>query len=297
MSKLILVDGNAVMHRSFHALPALTTQFGEPINAVYGFVSMLLRVIQDFKPTHIAVAFDRPEPTFRKIDFEGYQSKRPEMDSTLASQFEKMQETLTAIGIPVYSKAGFEADDVIGTIATTAQVDEVIIVTGDKDILQLVNDKVKVYLPTKGMSEGKLHGEQEVKEKMGVTPIQIVDYKALVGDSSDNYPGVAGIGPKTALTLIEKYDTFENIYDHIEEVAESPKKKLLTNKDMGFLCKKLATIITDVDVDFNLDLCKKWKIDGDEVIELFGDYGFKTLTKRIKDVGKMFQNENQMTLL
>ncbi len=286
------------MHRSFHALPtSLTTSYGEPINAVYGFVSMLLRTIQDLKPTHIAVCFDRPEPTFRKKEFAGYQSKRPEMDITLSSQFEKMQDTLKAIGIPVYSKAGFEADDLIGTISKQAQVDEVIIVTGDKDILQLVDKKIKVYMPTKGMSEGKIHEEEDVKQKLGVTPKQIIDYKALIGDSSDNYPGVAGIGPKTAVSLIEKYQTLENIYDHISEVKESTSRRLLEGRKMGFMCKRLATIVTDVDVDFNLEQARKWKIDNPDVIDLFKDYSFKTLTKRVQDVGKLVQSDNQLTLL
>ncbi len=298
MSKLVLIDGNAIMHRSFHALPSsMATSYGEPINAVYGFVSMLLRTIQDLKPSHLAVCFDRPEPTFRKKEFAGYQSKRPEMDETLSSQFAKMQDTLKAIGIPVYDKAGFEADDLIGTISKQAEVDEVIIVTGDKDILQLVDKKTKVYMPTKGMSEGMIHGETEVQKKMGVTPKQIIDLKALIGDSSDNYPGVPGIGPKTAITLIDKYKTFEKIYQNLAEIKEGIAKKLTDGRESGFMCKKLATIVTDVEVDFRLDEARKWKIDGPEVLDLFKDYGFRTLTKRVQDVGKSIQSDNQLTLL
>ncbi|MBX4205756.1 hypothetical protein KW795_01020 [Candidatus Microgenomates bacterium] len=296
-TKLVLIDGNAVMHRAFHALPNLTTTLGEPINAVYGFISMLLRIIQDIKPTHIAVCFDRAEPTFRKKEFEKYQSKRPEMDAQLSSQFAKMQDTLRAIGIPVYDKAGFEADDLIGTISKLAKVNKVIIVTGDKDILQLVDDKTKVYMPTKGMSEGKLYGDIEVKEKLGVTPKQIIDLKALIGDSSDNYPGVPGIGPKTATKLIEDYNNLENIYSHLNDIKEAIKNKLVNGRESGFLCKKLATIVRDVDVDFDLKDSGKWKIDNPDVIDLFADFGFRTLTKRVQEVGKLVQSENQMTLL
>ena len=183
MGKLVLIDGNAVMHRAYHALPPLTTRAGEPINAVYGLVSMLLNIIEVFKPNQITVAFDRPEPTFRHKKFKAYQSQRPEMDKELSSQFAEASKVLMAMNVPVYSKAGFEADDVIGTIATKVtdstetnkHVDSVIIVTGDRDILQLVSDTVGVFLPAKGLSEGKVHNSQDVVEKMGGAPGQIGD--------------------------------------------------------------------------------------------------------------------------
>lgn len=215
MSKLVLIDGNAIMHRAYHALPPLTTKKGEPINAVYGFVSMLLGLINELKPTHISVCFDRPEKTFRKEKYIHYQSQRPEMDEFLSSQITKMHDVLTAFGIPVYEKAGYEADDLLGTIAkqsvrveecksgskklkkthalplsrSSTLIDEVVIVTGDRDIFQLINDKVKVYVPVKGLKEGKLYGVGEVRHEFDFDPIQMIDYKALVGDPSDNYPG------------------------------------------------------------------------------------------------------------
>src|SRR3989338_3730436 len=205
--KLILIDGNAILHRAFHALPPLTTKKGEPINAVYGLVSMLVRIILDLNPTHIAVTFDRKEKTFRQKEYINYQSHRPEMDDDLSIQFQKARDFLSAAKIPFYSVAGFEADDVIGTLATGAVKEnfEVNIVTGDRDILQLVEKGIKVYMPVKGVSEGKLYGEEDVIDRMGCLPSQIVDYKALVGDSSDNYPGVPGIGAKTASGLLKKY--------------------------------------------------------------------------------------------
>jgi DNA polymerase-1 len=227
MSKLVLIDGNAILHRAFHAMPPLTTRSGEPINAVYGLVSMFLRVIQDLKPTAIAVAFDLKEPTFRHKEFKKYQSQRPPTADELSGQFEKARDFFKAVKVPVYSMPGFEADDVIGTIASRCaeipndklkisnksqatnhkpQIDETVIITGDRDILQLVDDKknIKLYMPIMGLSNAKLFGEKETLERIGVPANLIPDYKALVGDPSDNYPGVAGIGPKTAITLLNK---------------------------------------------------------------------------------------------
>ena len=231
MSKLVIFDGNAIMHRAYHAMPPMRTTSGDPISAVYGLTSMLLRVVEDLKPSHLAFAFDRPEPTFRKKLLEAYQSHRPEMAEDLGGQFEKAYEVLQAMGIPVYDKAGYEADDVIGTIAKMAtthviasktkqssmkkdrhavarddnSVGEVVVVTGDRDMLQLVNDKTKLYMSERGLGKAKLYGDNETKERMGVAPERIVDLKGLMGDSSDNYKGVPGVGPKTAMNLLDKY--------------------------------------------------------------------------------------------
>ncbi len=300
MSKLILIDGNAILHRAYHALPKnLTTKRGEPINAVYGFVSMLLRIIQDLKPTHMAIAFDRTEPTFRHKEFKDYQAQRPHMDKELSSQFEKAKDVSNAFGIPVYSKAGYEADDVIGTLslkATKSGFDEVDIVTGDRDILQLVNNKVKVYLPIKGLSIGKLYGVDDVIEKLGVKPHQIVDYKGLVGDQSDDYPGVSGLGPKTAQALLEKHGSFKNIYENLDQVPESTRKKLREGKESGEMSFKLAKIVTDAPVEMEKDSMNKWRVDSNQVFDLFSEYGFRTLTKRVKEVGKTIVSENQGNL-
>lgn len=319
-SKLVLIDGHAILHRAYHALPpTLTTRSGEPINAVYGFVSMLLRIIQDLKPTHIAVAFDRKEPTFRHKEFKEYQAHRPEIDKELISQFEKARDTVTAFGIPIYDKAGFEADDVIGTLAKQAvglrttdygekrkkkavdrrlsTVDSVVIVTGDRDLLQLVNNKVKVYLPIRGLSEAHLMGKKEVMEKMGVKPSQVDDYKALVGDPSDNYPGVPGIGPKTATSLLSKYKSLDQIYKNINKIEEPVAKKLKEGRESAKTSQKLAEIVTNVSVRLDIEKSGKWKIDSSQVLALFSEYGFKTLTKRVKEVGSMIQKENQMELL
>lgn len=309
MSKLVLIDGNAILHRAFHALPPLTNKKGEPINAVYGLVSMLLRVVTDLKPTHIAVAFDRKEPTFRHIALESYQAQRPPMADELSSQFEKARNFLDATRIPVYSVAGFEADDVIGTITSLGSqfkinnsklkiVDEIIIVTGDKDQLQLVDDKlnIKLYMPIAGLANAKLFGEAETIERMGVPPAQIDDYKALVGDPSDNYGGVTGVGPKTSVKLLEEFGSFENIYENLDKIPGKVREKLEKGRAQGELSHKLATIVRDVPVEINFEEMGKWKVDSPEVLKLFEEFGFKTLTKRIKSVGKKIDDDKQGAL-
>ena len=286
------------MHRAYHALPpTLTTRRGEPINAVYGFTSMLLRIIQDLKPTHIAVAFDRKEPTFRKKLFEEYQAHRPEKDKELLTQFEKARDTVSAFRIPIYDKAGYEADDVIGTLARQAKVEEVVIVTGDKDILQLVTKKTKVYLPIRGLKEAEMMGEKQVFEKMGVKPSQIDDYKALVGDPSDNYKGVPGIGPKTAISLLGRFGTFQEVYKNLSKIDKSVARKLKDGRESAKTSKKLAKIVTDVPIKLDTEKAGQWKVDSNEVLTLFSEFGFRTLSKRVKDVGSMIQKENQMKLL
>jgi DNA polymerase I len=321
MSKLVIIDGNAILHRAFHALPPLTTKNGEPINAVYGLVSMLLRVITDLKPTHITVAFDEKETTFRQKALPTYQAQRPEMAHELSGQFGKAREFLKAVGIPVYSKPGYEADDVIGTLATLAtedpksknqitnklkiensnfqKIDEVVIVTGDRDQLQLIDDKLKIrlFMPVVGLANAKLYGEAETVERMGVPPTQIADLKALTGDASDNYFGVPGIGPKTAQTLLSKYKSVENIYKNLGEISERVREKLEKGKNLADQSFMLATIVRDVPIDIDFEAMEKWSISGPNVLKLFEEFGFKTLTKRIQDVGRQIEEEKQMTLL
>ncbi|MBI3397320.1 hypothetical protein HY045_02485 [Candidatus Woesebacteria bacterium] len=298
MDKLVLIDGNAILHRAFHALPPLTTRNGEAVNAIYGLVSMLLKVIQDLKPTHLALVFDEKEKTFRQIEYPEYQANRPPMEEDLSSQFDKARKFLDAARIPIYSMPGYEADDVIGTIsAGQTKVDEVIIVTGDRDILQLVNNKIKVFMPVLGLTNAKLFGPLEVAEKMGVGPEKIIDYKALVGDPSDNYPGVPGIGPKTAITLLIKYGNLDEIYNNLNEISVGFKDKLEKGKDSGYLSRKLATIVRNVPIDFDYKQCSKWQLDNQKVLNLFEEFGFRTLTDRIKKIGKQIEDEKQLKLL
>jgi len=268
MNRLLLIDGNAIMHRAYHAMPPLTSPEGKPVQVVYGFVSMLLKLYDNLAPTHVAVAFDRPGPTFRNKLFTEYQAQRPEMDDDFISQIPIVHDVVSSFGIPFYEADGFEADDVIGTICkqvhrqqkadTTEKIDQVVIVTGDRDILQLVEDeKVLVFMPKKGLAEGKIYSEHDVVERMGVKPSQIADMKALMGDSSDNYPGVAGIGPKTAEVLIRRFTTLEQLYANIHDdiavsdISPSVVRKLRAGAHQAILSKQLSSIRKDVPIVYH----------------------------------------------
>jgi DNA polymerase I len=304
--KLVLIDGNAILHRAFHAMPPFTTKRGEPIGAVHGLVSMLLRVIGDLKPTHVCVAFDEKEKTFRHEALPSYQAQRPPTAEDLTGQFEKARIFLEAAKIPVYSQPGYEADDVIGTIATHADksddasqfTNEIIIVTGDRDILQLVDDKqnIKLYMPITGLSNAKLYGEAETKERLGVMPNLVDDYKALVGDASDNYFGVPGIGPVTAIKLLEEFGSFNGVYKNLDKIPEKLREKLKSGMEFGKISKKLATIVRDVPINVDYAVMAGWKIDSPEVVSLFEEFGFKTLTERVRKVGKQIEEEKQASL-
>lgn len=282
MKRLVVIDGHAILHRAYHALPPLTTSKGEAVNAVYGFTSMLLRVIETLKPTHLAVAFDRPEPTFRNKLYKDYQIQRPKADDEFISQIDLVKKVVSEMGIPIFEKAGFEADDVIGTLARKSDTDEVIIVTGDRDMLQLVDGKIGVYMPVKGLSESKLYKSQEVEEKFGVRPSQIVDYKALVGDASDNYPGVAGIGPKTASSLLSRFKTLETIYKKMDKIeSEKVKKALDDHLKSAEMAKQLAKIVCDVPIKLDIDKCKLPNLDRPNVHQLFEEFEFWSLIPRL----------------
>lgn len=298
MNRLVLIDGNAVMHRAYHALPPLRAPDGRPAHIVYGFVSMIIKIFHDLKPSHMTVAFDRPGPTFREKLFPTYQSQRPKMEDDFISQISLVHETVAALGIPMFECDGFEADDVIGTICRQAgktSVDQVIIITGDRDILQLVTDeKVMVFMPTKGLSEGKLYGENDVKERMGVAPPLITDLKALMGDASDNYPGVAGIGPKTAVQLLDQFGSVEKIYAGIDSVSgTTTKSKLLRGKESAFLGKRLATIRTDAPITFKAASARISTLNTPEVRKILESFRFPSLIKRITGDQGIKENMNQ----
>lgn len=282
MSRLLLIDGNAMMHRAYHALPPLTTPDGKPAHVVYGFVSMILRLYQDLKPSHIAVAFDRPGPTFRNTLYKEYQVQRPKMEDDFISQIRMVHDMVAAFGIPFYEADGFEADDVIGTIckqSNNKKIDKVTIVTGDRDILQLVDDAfVECYMPTKGLSEGKIFGEKETVERIGVKPALIPDYKALAGDSSDNYPGVPGIGPKTAIKLLSKYKTLQNMLKTTEFTTEQQQSARLSHE--------LATIRTDAPITFEIEKARIETLDTPVARTALDALHFPSLLKRLMGQGK-----------
>ena len=290
MPHFVLIDGNAILHRAYHALPPLTDKNGVLANAVYGFFSMYLKIIEDLKPQYIAVCFDRPKPTFRQALYAGYQQNRPAMKDDLVPQIGMVHKVLEKIKVQIFEIDGYEADDLIGTLAFKSIQDsrfkiqdlEVIIVSGDRDMLQLVNDHVKVLMPVTGLSNTILHDSESVKKKYGVTPSQFIDYKALVGDASDGYPGVSGIGPKTASGLINKYGSFENLYKSVGDLPEKIGLKLATDAEQASLAKKLATIVTDAPVRFDAEKCdfKHFSIAGARAA--FEELGFKNLLKRFE---------------
>ncbi|KPJ71099.1 hypothetical protein AMJ51_00180 [Microgenomates bacterium DG_75] len=307
MKRLVLVDGHAILHRAYYAFPAtLRTRHGEIVNAVYGFTRMLLSVLKDLHPEYVAVAFDLPKPTFRHKEFIGYQAQRPKMEAELKDQIERVFEVVKTLNIPMFMMEGYEADDVIGTLANQAAKRrvETVIVTGDKDLLQLVKSRVKLYAPKKGFSEPIMYDQKKVEKEMGITPKQIVDYKALIGDSSDNYPGVPGIGPKTAPKLLNKYKDLDTIYRNINKIDKTePRvaKKLADGADSAALSRKLAEIVTNVPIKLNLRACRIHDYDQEKAIKLFQELGFKSLINKLPGVEigekKRKDKNKQMELL
>lgn len=297
LKTIVLIDGNALIHRAYHALPPLTTKKGELVNAVYGFTLTLLSVLEKFKPEYIAASFDLAGPTFRHEKSADYKATRVKAPDDLYAQISRVKEMTRAFNIPIYEKAGFEADDCIGTLARQAEREgvQVIIVTGDSDELQLVTPLVKVFMLRKGIKDIVLYDEKAVIEKYGFQATQIPDYKGLAGDTSDNIPGVTGIGAKTATTLLQSFSTLENIYAHLPEIKESVRKKLETDKEQAFLSKELGTIHLETPVTLDLPACVTKDFDRSVVSNLFQELGFFSLIKRISgtEEGESKQGETK----
>jgi len=290
MKRLLIIDGNALVHRAYHALPALTTKKGELVNAVYGFITVFLKTIRELKPDFICACFDLAGPTFRHEKFDGYKATRVKAPDELYEQIPKIKQFLEAFSVPIFEKQGFEADDLIATIAKTPQVEEIesIILSGDLDTLQLVDDNTKVYTMKKGMGDTVLYDTEKVKERYNLFPSQVVDLKSLMGDVSDNIPGVKGIGPKTAADLLNKFKTLENLYYEIEKETEKVKEikprikeLLVANKEQAFFSKMLAQAKEDVPIDFNLEKCAWKNFDKDKVVKLLQESEFYTLINRL----------------
>lgn len=297
--KFIIIDGNALLHRSFHALPPLTTKNGEMINAVYGVTMTLLKALKDLNPKYIAMTFDKAEPTFRHEMYEKYKGTRVKAEGIeeLYNQIPKLKEILEAFHIPVYEKSGYEADDVIGTIAHKLSIGnnipeneklEIIIVTGDLDTLQLIDEHIKVYTLKKGLSDVLIYDAPQVTERfLGLTPDQMIDYKALRGDPSDNIPGVKGIGEKGAIKLLLEFKTIENLYKKLDEREDFlPAKlaeKLISHKDDALLSKKLATIIKDAPVNFKFKECEWRGYDKQKIFDLFQEFEFRSLLNKLPE--------------
>lgn len=300
--KLVLVDGHALAYRAFFALPidAFSTSRGELTNAVYGFTLMLLRALEQEKPDYIAVTFDAGKETFRHQEFKEYKAQRARMPEEMRDQMARIAEVIEALGIPIFEVERYEADDLIGTLSKQAQEVgvETLILTGDYDAFQLVSPRVKV-LTTGGhrqsFSEARLFDEKAIEEKYNLRPSLLVDYKALVGDASDNIPGVPGIGPKYATDLVKRYGTIEEIYEHLEEIEPARVRKALAeHKEQAFLSKRLATIVTDVPITLDLEKCRTRDYDRDRVIEVFRELEFRSLVDRLP---KSEQKAEQLMLL
>lgn len=294
MSKLVIIDGHAIIHRAYHSIPPLTSN-GQPVNALYGFYSMLLTAINTLKPNYLVVCLDSPGPNFRNHEFLGYRAKRKPADHDLVSQLPLLKSTLEQAKIATFSMGGFEADDLIATIALKALkkikktksdkkkiINEVVIITGDKDLMQLVDKKVNLFVPIRGLSETKIFKTDDVKEKLGVLPTQVIDLKALMGDMSDNYPGVAGIGPKVAIDLLSQYHTLDNIYQNLDQIKPSVKEKLEVGKDNAYLSQKLATLVSNIPLNFKLSQAKLTPNFFLNLISLFKSFNFKSLVSRLE---------------
>ncbi len=279
MEKFLIIDGNSLANRAFYALPALSNGQGIPTQAVYGFAGMLIKAIEEVSPDYIAVAFDLPEPTFRHKRYDLYKATRKKMPDELAVQFPLLKEMLGKMNIAVIEKAGFEADDIIGTMVKHSGMKSFII-TGDRDSFQLIDDNVSVMFTKRGITEIQKLDPEALMQDMGFVPSQIIDYKALCGDSSDNIPGVPGVGEKTAVTLLETYGTLDNVYAHIDEISGKLKDKLVSGKESAYMSYELATINTNVPLDISAKDCSYPYPFGNAVKSFFIDMKFKTLIKR-----------------
>ncbi len=334
-NRLVLIDAFALIHRAFHALPSLSSKDGQQVNAVYGFTSALLSAIKELEPEYLAVGFDLPGLTKRHKEFKDYKAHRPATPDELKSQIPYIKEILQAMNIPIVAAEGYEGEDVIATIIASCKqqtadslkfkkplavsreplaILESIIVTGDMDALQLVDENTKVYSISRGINQAEMYDEKKVRERYGLEPKQLIDYKALRGDPSDNIPGVKGIGEKTAAHLVREYGTLEKLYRKMQNanlksqsdnekfkiksqktrISEKLQKILLENKERAFLSQKLAKIATNVPLGFDLESARLHDFDQAKIIGLFEKFGFKSLISRLP---KADSSQNQPTLL
>lgn len=288
MKKLLLIDANALVHRAFHALPPLTTKGGKPAGALYGLANIMLKIFRDNPPQYAAALFDRPEPTFRKEIFNEYKIHRPKAPDELISQIIEAHNLFDAFGVKTYEAPGFEADDLIGTAAKKFKSEEdlqIVILTGDLDTLQIVDDdKVVVETLKKGISETIIYNADAVRQRFQISPLQITDYKGLVGDASDNIPGIKGVGPKTAAEIINKYGNLENFFQTLEKggVENEKYQKFLEHKKDALFSKHLATLHFEAPFDVEkISEVKFSGIDAEKVVNYFKKLGFQSLIKRI----------------
>ena len=319
--RLVIVDGNALIHRAYHALPKLTTKKGQVVNAVYGSLLAFFKVIKDFNPDFICACFDVPAPTFRHKEFKQYKAHRVKTPEDLVGQISKTKKVLQVFSVPIFEQEGYEADDLIGTIANKSQNSnvkiqnhisnlksdetknlEIIILTGDLDLLQLVNKNTKACIFKKGIKHTVLYDENKVQERYGLSPALLSDYKALVGDASDNIPGVPGVGPKTATMLLKEFGTLENLYEKLKiensleiencklKISPRVKKFLREGRKQAFLSKMLAEIRCDVPINFDLQKCEWKDYNKEKAVKMLEQWEFHSLIKRLPQTENKSQN-------
>jgi DNA polymerase-1 len=285
--KIVLIDGHSILNRAFYGMPDMTTSKGEHTNAVLGFINIMFKILEEEKPDYLSVAFDVHHPTFRHEMYEAYKGTRKGMPEELKTQVPVMKELLKAMNITILEKPGYEADDILGTLATRAEKEgnQVSLVSGDRDLLQLASEKIKIRIPKTKRTGTEIEDyyAKDVFEKYNVTPTQFIDLKGLMGDASDNIPGVPGVGEKTASKLIETYQSIENLYDHIDEMPQNKTTATLKeNHEIALLSKKLATICTDCELDFNIEKATLDNLYNEEVYKFFKRLEFKSLLSRFQ---------------
>jgi len=294
MKKLALIDGSSYIYRAYYALPPLTSPIGKPTGAIYGFIRMISKLLNELQPDYVAVVFDKAGKTFRHKEYKEYKATRKETPDELKQQIPEIKEILDLFGIKILEKEGFEADDIIATIAKKAKEKgfEVYIITPDKDMMQLVDENVYILNP---ITE-KIYNIEEVKEKYGIYPYQFVDYLAIVGDSVDNIIGVKGVGPKTAQKLLNQYENLENILKNLNKLSLKLQKSFNEAKDRLEKNIFLVKLRDDIEININIEDLKKGKTEWEKLIEKFKELGFKSLIKEIGKKEKKHEEEKQRTL-
>lgn len=284
--RLIIIDGNSIINRAFYALPDMSNSEGLKTNAIFGFVRMMFKIIEDYQPTHMSVAFDKKAPTFRHKQYADYKAERKKMPDELAQQLQPLKDLLDKFNINRLELEGYEADDLIGTVARLGEENDfkVYIVTGDKDAIQLASHKTTTLITKKGVGEVEEYNYDSVLERYEMTPTQFIDLKGLMGDKSDNIPGVPGVGEKTGIKLLKQYSTIENLIEHTDELKGSIKKKIEENKDLALMSKELATIITNVPIEVKLEDLEYGDYNKDDVVEKFKEFGFTSLITKLLDI-------------
>ena len=282
--RLMIIDGNSLLHRAYHALPPLATKDGVYTNGVYGFLTMLYKVLDEYEPNYICVAFDNKKPTFRHKEFQEYKAGRAKTPDELGMQFPLLKEVLDKLKIYRIEVEGFEADDIAGTLASIGEENnlDVIAVSGDKDYLQLASDKTKILITRKGISNLEIYDDKAVIERYELTPEQFIDLKGLMGDKSDNIPGVPGIGEKTGIKLLKDFNSMEGIYENLDKISgKKLKENLIDYRQQAFLSKRLAKIITNIPLDFNIDYLERQTPNQEELFELYSRLEFRSLLNKI----------------